>query len=106
MQTNLCTYPKIVDGATESNTGEKCGLYFRNLYELIHHIEEEHIRKFESFFKQNSYLKISALIEAKKNAELKQLKEQFGSDPSMQDQYDKAYSALLNQPIPLSLICK
>jgi hypothetical protein len=44
MQHNCCTFAKIVDGRV-GNQGEKCGLYYRTLSELIHHIEEEHIRK-------------------------------------------------------------
>jgi hypothetical protein len=31
------------------------------------------------------------------------LREQFGNDT---EQYEKAHAAFLNQPIPLSLVCK
>lgn len=39
MDTNTCRYSVNID------SNEKCGLHFKNLYELIHHIEEVHIRK-------------------------------------------------------------
>nr|CAD2122073.1 unnamed protein product [Meloidogyne enterolobii] len=83
---NCCSFTKIDDGQISSH-GEKCGLYFKNLLELIHHIEEDHI----------------PLIENAKIAERKRLREQFVDDP---EQYEKAYNASLNQPVPLSLVCR
>lgn len=67
--------------------GEKCGLYFKTFQELIYHIEEEHI----------------PLIENSKMAERKQITEQFAKDP---EQREKAYTAFINQAVPLSLICR
>lgn len=83
---NCCSFAKIENGQI-NNRGEKCGLYYKNLFELIHHIEEEHI----------------PLIDNVKIAERKRLREQFVDD---QDQYEKAYNASLNQPVPLSLVCR
>jgi len=46
---NCCSFTKIDDGQISSH-GEKCGLYYKNLLELIHHIEEDHIRKYLNFY--------------------------------------------------------
>ncbi|KAF7638318.1 C2H2-type domain-containing protein [Meloidogyne graminicola] len=83
---NCCTFAKIEDGKINSQ-GEKCGLYYKNLLELIHHIEEEHI----------------PLIENAKTIERRLLREQFINEP---EQYEKAKVASFNQPLPLSLVCK
>ena len=100
-QHNCCVFPKIIDGRM-ANSAEKCGLYFRTLPELIHHIEEEHIRKSKSLIL--IYFQIfSAILHSNRMAELKQIREQFSNDP---ENFEKAYAAFLSQPVTLSLISK
>lgn len=92
---------------------DKCGLYFINKYELIFHIEEDHIG-YLFYVKFRCFLNILEAIKNKRTYELEQLTknndriienesvEATQNAIQQQDQLNAQY----NQPIPMSLLCK